>query len=49
VGLITPENIGELMMLRGLRRSDELAVWRASRRPLGHPSDLAQPPPIPRQ
>ncbi|MGH8021672.1 MAG: site-2 protease family protein, partial [Opitutaceae bacterium] len=33
-GLITPENIGELMMLRALRRSDELAVWRASRAPL---------------
>jgi hypothetical protein len=38
-GLITPENIGELMMLRGLKRSDELAVWRARR---------AMPPPLPR-
>ncbi len=47
-GLITPENIGELMMLRGLRRSDELAVWRASRVRMADPDGFARPPPIPR-
>ena len=47
VGLITPENIGELMMLRGLRRSEELGVWRASRMRAAEPAVFSQPPPIP--
>jgi Zn-dependent protease len=33
VGLITPENIGELMLVQSLRKPGEIHTWRSNRRP----------------